>query len=73
MSEELSNDDWQIVTEIWAEHTNENIISGFASSACQCEPCKVYRRETSKSISEYHERKKQRSEPRPEVDDGIPF
>lgn len=72
MSEPLTDDEWESVSEIWAEHTNENILSGFGAHACPCETCGVYRRETAKSLTEYRERQRENLN-RPEVNDGIPF
>ncbi|NIN00471.1 MAG: hypothetical protein GTO24_21035 [candidate division Zixibacteria bacterium] len=37
--------------ETWAEHRNENILSGFAPDACQCQTCQGYRREMARGKS----------------------
>lgn len=39
---------WQ-AQEIWAEHRNENILSGFEACACQCETCTAYRKTRAQS------------------------
>jgi len=44
----MSEEEYGQLQEIWAEHRNENTLSGYDPNACQCDACRAYRSESAR-------------------------